>query len=218
MVALLRTILGNAVNDATTFRTRFRFRVLKTLDIKEHEYRFKVGEREVVLSPLPEGVPIRESEWLVINVRGFDSEDAARTFAHKLRAASEISSVAARLGIDAGRDLPTGGFGQTVKDHFQKTTGLLLRDNIHGIDVFLDDPNVRIAQINLTAQVWKEPNPFLSDLGLFLDVADKTSDKTQDVILLLNYALMRSDPVAQIVFAVSAVEMLVARFNQFERI
>jgi hypothetical protein len=140
MVALLRTILGNAVNDATTFRTRFRFRVLKTLDIKEHEYRFKVGEREVVLSPLPEGVPIRESEWLVINVRGFDSEDAARTFAHKLRAASEISSVAARLGIDAGRDLPTGGFGQTVKDHFQKTTGLLLRDNIHGIDVFLDDP------------------------------------------------------------------------------
>jgi hypothetical protein len=143
-----------------------------------------------------------------MNARGFDSENAARTFAHKMRAASEISSVATRLGIDSGVDLPTGGFGQAVKDHVQKTTGLLFRDNIHGIDVFPDDPNIRIAQLNFTGWVSKEPNPFLSDLSLLVDVADNTSDKTKDVILLLNYALMRPDPVAQIVFAFSAVEML----------
>lgn len=50
-------ILENAMNDTATFRARFRFRVLKTLNIKDREYRFKVGEREVVLSPLPENIP-----------------------------------------------------------------------------------------------------------------------------------------------------------------
>lgn len=34
------------------------------------------------------------------------------------------------------------------------------------------------------------------------------SDKTKDVILLLNYALMRPEPVARIIFPISAVEML----------
>ena len=62
-------------DDTATFRVRFRFKVQKFLNIKEHEYRFKVGQREVVMSPqLPE-TSINQSEWLVMNAEGFQFGD-----------------------------------------------------------------------------------------------------------------------------------------------
>jgi hypothetical protein len=84
----------------------------------------------------------------------------------------------------------------------------LLRDNVHGVDVFPDDPNIRIFNVSATATVLTEPEPFLGDLNVFFDVAADASQKARDVILLLNYALMNPDPIAQIVFGISAVEML----------
>lgn len=49
---------------------------------------------------------------------------------------------------------------------------------------------------------------FLPDLDHLYPVAAGASQRARDIVLLLNYALMRPEPVAQIVFAVSAVEML----------
>jgi hypothetical protein len=83
-----------------------------------------------------------------------------------------------------------------------------MRDNIHGLDVFVDDPLVPIFAVQMTATVRASPDPFLGDLDALFDVAVNLTKRTQDVILLLNAALMQSNPVAQIVFAFSAVEML----------
>jgi hypothetical protein len=48
----------------------------------------------------------------------------------------------------------------------------------------------------------------LADLDTFYERDDGLSQTTLDMVLLLNYALMRPEPVARIVFAFSAVEML----------
>ncbi len=143
-----------------------------------------------------------------MNARGFDSEHDARQFATKLKSACELSSVAARLGVDVGVDAPTSGFGSMVKDRIREQSGILLRNNIHGLDVFPDDPNVRIVSLNATGSVLAGPDPFLADLSIFYEYVDSTSQIMRDIVLLLNYALMRPEPVAQIVFAFSAVEML----------
>jgi hypothetical protein len=201
-------VMGWNMSDVATFRVRFRFRVQKKLNINEQEYRLSVGGHEAVMSsPLPE-TPIKESEWLVMNVRGFNSEGDARNYANKIKSATEISSIATRLGVDTGIDLPTSGLFQALKDHAREQEGLLIRDNVHGIDVFLDDPNVRIFQFSATGTVLAQADPFVSDLALHFDAMDTLSQNSKDVILLLNYALTRTGPVAQIVFAVSAVEML----------
>jgi hypothetical protein len=191
-----------------TFRVRLRFRLQKKLNVQAREYRLVVVGRELVLSaPLPD-TDICDSEWLVMNARGFASEGDAAAFGDHLKAACEVSSVAARLGIDTGVDLPTAGFGSLVKERVRDQAGLLLRDNVHGLDVFADDPNVRIAHISGTGVIRKDPDPFLSDLDHLHRCAASASRRTRDVILLLNYALMRPEPVAQIVFSISAVEML----------
>ena len=191
-----------------TYRVRFRFRVQVKLAISEHEYRFKIGEKDAVLSsPLPDG-PISESEWLIITVRGFDNQTEAEKFGRNLKTSAQLSSVASRQGIDPGTDRFTASFSQELKNLLFEKHGVINRNNVHGIDVFPDDPRVSFIGINATGVVSRSPDPFLSDLGLLMDGAENISQSAMDVILLLNHALMRPEPVAQIVFAISAVEML----------
>jgi hypothetical protein len=190
------------------FRVRFRFWVQKKLSLNEAERRLTVAGREVVLSAQMPEVSIADSEWLVMNARGIESENEAADFARKLKASSELSSVVARLGINAGVDKPTSGFGKTVRNDLKDKHGVVLRDNVHGIDVFTDDPNIRIGHFSATGTVRSAPDPFLGDIDELFEVIDSASTRARDIILLMNYALTRTDPVAMIVFAISAVEML----------
>ena len=191
-----------------TFRVRFRFWVQNKLNLKQAEQRLTVAGREVVLSPQIPDTNIEDSEWLVMKACGFESADDAEDFARKLKASTEFSSVISRLGTDAGVNKNTGGFAKVVKDNLREKHGVLLRDNVHGIDVYPDDPNVRIAIISATGNVRSAPDPFLSDIDELYGVVGNASPRAKDIILLMNYALTRTDPVAKIVFAVSAVEML----------
>jgi hypothetical protein len=192
----------------TTYRVRFRFRVRKKLNIKDREHRFRVGDRDVVISATPEGLAIGDSEWLVMNVRGFGSLDEAQDFAGRLKLAAEVSSASTRLGVDAGRDRATLSLSTVVKESIREKTGSFVRDNIHGVDVFEDDPNVWFPAMQATGTVRNNAEPFLSDLTSLLGLPSEISRQTLDIVLLLNTTLMVAHPVAQIVFAFSAVEML----------
>lgn len=190
------------------YRARLRIRLEKALNIAANEHRITVAAQEVVVSaPQPEQ-PIADSKWLIFNGRGFSTEEEARVFGQRLRASLQVSSAATRLGVDTGRDAATSGIAQHLREKIRQETGAILRDNVHGLDVFEDDPNVRIFTISGTGTVRANPEPFLSDLDALHGVADKRSQQTNDVLLLLNTALMQTNAVAQIVFAVSAVEML----------
>lgn len=194
--------------STSTYRVRLRFRLLKKLSIESNDYRFTVAGREVVLSAPTNEFAIRDNDWLVMNVRGFASEEEARAFGHNLRSAIELASVATRLGVDAGRDLPTTALFNGFREQLEKDSGSIIRNNIHGLDVFEDDPRVVIFSMNGTASVHANHDPFLAFAAELYGQDLILSDNAKDVILLLNYALMRPEPVAQIVFSISAVEML----------
>jgi hypothetical protein len=178
------------------------------LNISERERSFDVEGYKVTISPQLPNVDISDSEWLIMNVRGFKSREEAEKFSNKLKFACETLSVSVRLGLDSGRNLTTSGFGKLAKEKVQENSGIVLRDNIHGLDVFEDNPNIRIAHISGTETVRASGEIFLGGVNVFFNEVEAASDKTRDIVLLLNYALMRPDPVAQIVFAFSAVEML----------
>jgi hypothetical protein len=196
------------MNAPKTYRCRLRFRVEKKLNVKAPKHTLNIAGREVVLSPQIPDKDIADNEWLIFNAREFATEAEAKDFCHRLRSALEVSSVATRLGVDAGRDIATSGLGAHFRQEVKARTGLLVRDNIHGVDVFVDEPNVRIVNLTGTGTIRKNPEPFLSDLDSLHAIASSASARTKDVILLLNVALMQPNPVAQIVFSISAVEML----------
>ena len=195
------------MTEPVTWRARLRFRLQKKLRIDANEHRLEVAGRMVVLTPPTPDVKIMDSEWLIMNARGFGTEEEARQFGVRLKAALEVSAIAARLGVDTGRNLATSGLGKVVKDALAKE-GAHVRDNIHGLDVFPDRQDTRIFSLAMTGTVHAAAEPFLSDLDGLVRAAVTPSPRVADVILLLNYALMRPEPVAQIVFAVSAVESL----------
>jgi hypothetical protein len=176
--------------------------------IEADEYRLQVAERAVVLTPPTPALRICDSSWLIMNTRGFASEAEALDFGRTLRTALQVSAVAARIGVDTGRDLATSALGRTVREHVRQQTGSDVRPNVHGVDVFPDDPNTRIFAVTATGTVRARPDPFLSDLDELHTAGVTPSAQMADVILLMNYALMQPEPVAQIVFAVSAVESL----------
>lgn len=196
------------MSEPSKYRARYRFRVAKKLNIQENEHDFSVGGRKVRLSSGRPEIAISESSWLVMNAQGFTTEEEAAAFAQDLRVASELSSAASRLGVDAGIDLPTSALGIAVKEHLREHHGVQTRDNIHGVDIFEDDPNTRFFWMEAAATVRVEPSAFLGDLSTFIGYGQRLSQRARDILLLLNYALMRPEPVAQIVFAISAVEML----------
>ena len=84
------------MTTVSTYRARLRFRLQKKVKIDANEHRLTVAGREVVLSPPTPEQTISDSEWLIMNSRGFASEDEAREFGTKLRVALEVSAVAAR--------------------------------------------------------------------------------------------------------------------------
>lgn len=99
-----------------TYRVRFRFRLQKQLHLDQKEFRFQIQGHEVVLSPQATDLNISDSNWLVMNVRGFETDEAAKTFGRKLKSTCELSSVTSRLGLDSGIDLPTAGLGPLSAD------------------------------------------------------------------------------------------------------
>jgi hypothetical protein len=193
--------------DTVLWRVRLRFRLQSKLRIDANEHRLQIAGHEIVLTPPTRDLKIMESSWLIMNGRGFASEDDARLFGQKLKTALELSSVAARVGVDAGRNVATSRLGKAIKEAIAQD-GARVRDNIHGLDVFPDHPDTRIFSANVTGTVGVEPDPFLSDLDEIVRTDAATSPRIADIILLLNFALMRQEPEAQIVFALSAVESL----------
>lgn len=145
---------------------------------------------------------------MTLNARGFEVEENARQFGHNLRLAIELSSVSTRLGVDVGRDLTTFSLGNILKKQIAEETGGVVRNNIHGLDVFEDDPQVVFMSMTATATVRAHFDPFLSLAAALQSDIASISKEARDVILLLNYALNRKESEAQILFAFSAVEML----------
>jgi hypothetical protein len=194
--------------NSETYRARIRFRIAKKLKVTENDYSFAVAGRNVLLQPQNDTVAIQDSEWLIVNTRGFADDADARTFGRNLQTSLHLASAVTRLGLDPGIDLPTSGLSDQIKKKITDETGVKVRDNVHGLDIFIDDPNVRVFSIQATGTIRANPDPFLSLAATLHNTVDGLSKEARDVILLLNFALMRPEPVAQIIFCISAVEML----------
>ncbi len=152
---------------------------------------------------------IKDAKWLIMTARGFTSEQEARAFAHQLKASVELAAVTTRLGADCGTDKATSAISQAWRDELLKNAGMLVRNNIHGVDVFEDDERLRFISMSAQGDVLANPAPFLDGVVRFhCRAVAQASKRTQEIILLLNFALMNTEPVAQIIFAISAVEMI----------
>lgn len=192
----------------TKYRLRIRARLSKPFNIKDEELHVEIGGREIQLKAATKGRHIADSNWILFCSRGFNTEVEAREFGKRLKVACQVSSVLNRLGIDCGVDQATSSLSQHVKSKMRERHGVQIRDNVHGLDVFPDDTEFCVFEAHGEGKVYASPTQFVDGLASHWDATLSPQRDVQDVLLLMNYALMRPDPIAQIVFSFSAVEML----------
>ncbi|MBY0554226.1 hypothetical protein K2P97_06835 [bacterium] len=189
------------------YRIRFRFKIGIPLTINEPSTEFVFFNYTVKVSGETDK-NISQSTWLIFNIHGLPSYDEAVIISKKLKKAVEYSSVFNRIGVVSGLDLPTSGLAPAIKEQIKTDHGFETRDNIHGIDIFEDKKEVRIIQFNGTGTVTINPVSFFEDIQNLPSNTDFKSNSADEIAILMNYALFNSDPVAKIVFSISAVEQI----------
>ena len=199
---------GSTEQDFGGFTARLRFRVSKRLEIPEYEQDVEFGPYKATLLGQNKGQPIRESDWLILRVKGLGTEEEARKVGEKLKVAVALSSARARLGVDIGNDKATGSVANFIVEAIRDEFHVEVRPNVHGLDVYSEVSPVLVLNINADALVSTKPEPFLSGAWRFFNEEWPVTPRLQQAVILLNAALINPEPLAQVVLAVSAVEMM----------
>lgn len=195
-------------NQETNYRMRLRFRLAKSFASEELEKSILIDGRQVIIKSRTRGEALSEAKWVIAGANGFVNEDEARAFGKRLRHAIHFAALVDRNGVDCGRDLATCSYSDELKTAVYKNTGEKLRDDIHGIDVFVNDGTAAFLSIQMTGVVRAQVDPFLSDLRQFYPWTEKVTPKVERILIMLHSVLTNQEPVAQIVLAISTVEQL----------
>jgi hypothetical protein len=195
---------------STEFRVRLRVRLAKAFTTKEQSVSFTVSGREVTLLPQDKDGTLENATWVIFRVCGFDSEVNAMVFGQHLKRVVELVGLCDRLGIDVGHDKATSFF----TEEFARKLGMVSEgdriwpQNIHGVMIVPDDDHNKIPVLNLEGKVTASLEMFVQamvEVGVIERLEYPTAAKG---IWLLNQALLTNELVAQIVLAISAVEVM----------
>jgi hypothetical protein len=133
---------------------RYRVRVSKPLTSDATELTLVIGGREALVSG--EGnKPLKESNWLTLNIHGLENEDAAREFGRRVALALLLAGARQDVGIDAGENRATSGFGKIVADEVAEQGGKLL-PNVHGLFIYEREGNEVFFHLSANARVRKQ--------------------------------------------------------------
>ncbi|MCY3678945.1 MAG: hypothetical protein OXH66_15380 [Gemmatimonadetes bacterium] len=197
------------------YRLRLKFRVGQALATEETALTAAVAGREVTIES-GQSKPLSEASWLLIECRGFETEDDARDFGEGLRRAVHLAGLCVRVGVDAG-DPGEDRTVSWVNEDFLRRRGVLDPDtrivpDIHGILVLPDDGNALIfgmGQAELTVR--SNADGFVRALEEAFpgsDVSGGDFSSIRRAIRVLSLAEMSTDPIAKIVLAISTIEGL----------
>jgi hypothetical protein len=200
---------GGCSDPNASFRLRLRVRLAKALTSEERTLRFSFLDREVEIESQEKDGPLSKAKWLVFKARGFGNEDTAKEFGEQLRAAVQIASLAARWGVDVGRDKATCW----VDEEFARSSGFIeahhrLIPNIHGLSIFPDDENTRIPLMSVEAVITADPAQFTGALEELGTRTGAVSAASVAGLRILNLALVDPQPLSQMVLAFSAIEAM----------
>lgn len=197
------------MGDESGFRIRLRARIARSLTTEATSLVIKVANKDVAIVSQNKEEPLNKATWIVLNARGFKTEEAAQHFGDQLCSILQVAALSSRLGVDIGENKPTSW----VSEEFARSRGLIkdherIAPNIHGLAILPDDDNIRFPIFNVQATVTADPEHLASALRELGEGGDIGLGRAAIGVRLLNLALMTSQPLAQMVLALSSVEEL----------
>jgi hypothetical protein len=195
--------------DKSGFRIRLRARIAMGLTTEATSLSVVVANKDVTITCQNKEEPLKKAKWIVLNAHGFATEEAARHFGTRLCSILQLAALSSRLGVDVGEDKPTSW----VSEHFARSMGFIkeherIAPNVHGLAILPDDDNTRIPVMDFQGTVTADPEHLASALRELGENGNIGLGAAANGVRLLNLALMTSEPLAQMVLALSAVEEL----------
>ena len=206
------------MEEKSHYRLRLKLSVSKALATEEADLTASLAGREVTIKSERESQPLSEASWLLIECRGFETEDGARSFGEELRRAVHLAGLCTKVGVDAGDQ----GEDRTVSwlnPDFLRQSGVLDPDerigpDIHGIVVLPDDGKTRFfGSGRATGTVRSNAASFVRALEeAFPDPEVSVAEKPaiRRAIRVLSLAEASTDPIAKAVLSISTIEGLAA--------
>ncbi|MFN3363669.1 MAG: hypothetical protein ACK40W_06875 [Allorhizobium sp.] len=188
-------------------KVRLRVKTAKGLTSDETGAQFSFRGVSGNISCEDSAQPLKNGKWFIFTASGLSTEEAAWEFAVALREALETASFCMRFGLDAGEDKPTS----FVSEAYARAIGLIVDDeilmpNVHGVQIVPEEKSVKIPNMNITALVSAPLDVLVTSLAECEATSYAGKPASARLVRLMNLALMTSEPLAQIVIALSAIE------------
>ena len=158
--------------------------------------------------------PLEETDWLILEARGFSSEVEAREFGERLRLLATIGGLCSHLGIDTGRDRTLSQFSELALRRMGLAKDLRVPPEVHGVLVLPDDDKSVFMCGRVSGSVRSDPAQLLEAIETLSDYpasfdAAQYPEALINSLRLLNLSMIASDRRAKIVLAIAAVEGLI---------
>lgn len=195
--------------ESDRFRIRLRARLGMALNCQEESVSFSIFDRDIKIKSDVKGQILKDSQWIVVDARGFQTEHEAGEFGEKISTLLQLAAMCCRIGIDAGEGKPTA----QMSEEFARACGMLgprerLAPNVHGILILPDDERTRIPSFRASGVSRVSPRRLFECINAFSMNECFNLLKSSHGVRLINRALMSNDPLSKIVLAISAVEAL----------
>lgn len=175
--------------------------------------KFSGINEEVSLRQLPRrpiDVPSSPERFL-IKGSGFSKEDAARAFGDRLKLVLAVVGCETGMGTDVGRDHATSSWATSIQDAVREQQGRQLRDIVHGLDVFPEDPPITHLEISMTGTSTLSLNNFPEKIAQEATRIKPLPPKQSLALELYNLSHFEPDTKVRFLNLVTIIEVLADR-------
>ena len=198
------------------YRLRLKVRLGKSVYSDKTALTATIAGREVTIKAEDSGQPLSEASWVIMGSRDFETEDLARQFGEKLRRATHLAGLCARVGVDAGDPGEDQAMSwvnpEAISQDLRRAhPDIRFGPDVHGIVVLPDDENTVFMSARAEATVLSNAEDFIQALEEALPRNDAPlggSSPIRRAIRILSLAEMNKDPIAKAVLAIATVEGL----------
>ena len=169
------------MNDGHGYYFLLKVRIGRKLNTEQKCLAVIFGNRQVTIRSEKQDQALNESTWIVLDARGFATEDEARDFSSKLRDAVSVGALCSRIGADPDQD------------------------EVRALRSDVVDFMFSVGQVEVTVRT--DPARFIGALTVLADPLPL--DDVRISVRLLNLAMLNTDRIGKIILAISAVESLV---------
>ena len=186
---------------------RLRFRTAKHFNTEDERLLLAQVEPAAIAIRAADG-SLKTSEWLIICVSGHLSREDAIREAARTKSALLLAATERFLGFDCGPDRVTAGLFRGIKEAIREQNGMVVRDNVHGVDVFEGGDEVHIFNVSARTQVLVSPPHFVTAFSKHWNANQPILTRHRLSLELINLTFFETSAAAQLILWTTAIEIL----------